>query len=75
MQRVRTGSRYIYRPCLMDRTDPPYGVETGDLLPGQTVQVVRRPGCPPPNTMGMAHIADHRGKFLGLVSLGSLHPR
>lgn len=71
--RVRTNSTYTYRPVMMDRADPPYGVEIGELAEGDVVRVVKLTGCPPPNTMGMCHIADClTGKFLGLVCTSSL---
>jgi uncharacterized protein YwlG (UPF0340 family) len=74
MARVRTNSTYIFRPVLIDKTNPPYGVEVGILKAGDKVKVVRLPGCPPPNTMGHAHIAiAETGEFAGLVATNSLN--
>jgi len=73
MTRVRTNSTYIFRPVLIDQTNPPHGVEVGILHAGDKVQVVRLPGCPPPNTMGHAHISiAETGEFAGLVATNSL---
>ena len=66
-KRVRTGSWYTYNPVMFDKLNPPFGVE-----PGDRVKVVRLPGCPPPNTMGMCHVADENGKFAGMVCTNSL---
>lgn len=78
--RVRNGGVYVYRPCLLDLADPPYGDITGALHIGDRVVVRNLHGCPPCNTMGMAHIetldtddVDGSPEFLGLVCTASLH--
>lgn len=73
--KVRNGSTYVYDPVGMDRFDPPYGVKTGLMNPGDTVKVVKLPGCPPPNTMGMAHVETLDGEFAGLVCCNSLRKK
>lgn len=77
--RVRANARYVYDPCMLDIIDPPVGVASGQLKPGQVVRVVNLPSCPKCNTMGHAHIAadtnDYVPVFLGLVSTSSLHKR
>jgi hypothetical protein len=73
-RRVRTGSTYIYDPVPLDQINPPYGVEIDVLKPGDRVTVVHLPGCPPPNTMGFAHIETEAGEFAGLVCTNSLQP-
>lgn len=72
-RRVRCRQKYIYRPVLMDITDPPYGVTKGFLQPGDIVTPVNLPGCPPPNTMGHCHIVKDKS-FMGLVCTNSLQP-
>jgi hypothetical protein len=72
-RRVRAGTTYRFDPVLIDRTDPPWGVKDGRLGKGDLVKVVKLPGCPPPNSMGMAHI-EVDGKFAGLVCTNSLQP-
>jgi hypothetical protein len=69
MQRVRAGSRYRFDPCPLDLLHPCSSADSGDV-----VQVVKLPGCPPPNTMGQCHIQSAEGKFLGMVSTASLFP-
>lgn len=68
MRKVRTGARYIYDPVGLDIWDA-----RTDLKRGQVVQVVKLQGCPPPNTMGHAHVAVN-GQFVGLVCCNSLLP-
>lgn len=70
--RVRAGATYTFRPAFWDQIDPPHGVKTGILRPGDKVRVVKLPGCPPPNTMGHAHIQTLAGDFAGLVDTYSL---
>lgn len=72
MDRVRTNATYVYDPVGLDRCDKPYGVLQGLVNPGDTVRVVKLPGCPPPNTMRMCHIHTLSGLFAGLVCVGSL---
>ena len=74
-KRVRKNALYRFDPVLMDRCDPPIGVRENRLNTGDLVRVVALPGCPPPNTMGHAHIATPAGRFLGLVHVNSLKPR
>src|ERR1700694_933858 len=66
--KVRSNGTYLYQPCLWDLVDPKTPLTANAL-----VTVVKLDGCPPPNTMGHAHIADMQGQFLGLVSTTSLH--
>ena len=65
--KVRANSWYTYRPALIDQWDA-----CTTLRPGDRVQVRKMPGCPPPNTMGHAHVCDETGKFRGLVHTASL---
>lgn len=65
--KVRTGSVYTFKPNAWDILDP-----KTNLNGGEKVRVCKLPGCPPPNTMGCCHVEDMKGKFLGLVSTGSL---
>lgn len=71
IKRVRVGVTYVYRPCLMDKIDPPYGVTKGLLREGDAVTVTNLPGCPKANTMGMCFVT-RKGEFAGLVCTGSL---
>lgn len=64
---VKTIRWYVYRPALIDQSDA-----CTTLQPGDRVQVRRAPGCPPPNTMGHAHVYDTAGKLRGLVCTASL---
>lgn len=73
-RRVRTNSNYYYDPVGWDRVDPPWGVTHGTLEPGDLVKVIRIYGCPPPNTMGHAHI-NKGTEFAGLVHTNSLIPK
>ena len=41
---------------------------------GTLVRVCTPHGCPPPNTMGHCFVETLEGKFIGLVSTGSLTP-
>lgn len=66
--KVRAGKQYLYVPCGWDIFDA-----RTNLKPGDAVTVVKLPGCPPPNTMGHAHV-NHNGAFAGLVCTGSLQP-
>lgn len=71
--RVRAGAIYNYDPVLIDKIDPPYGVQVGILESGHSVRVVNLPGCPKANTMGHCHIETvATGDFLGLVCTNSL---
>jgi hypothetical protein len=65
--KVRANNWYTYRPALIDTWDP-----CTTLRPGERVQVRKAPGCPPPNTMGHAHVYDVAGKLRGLVHTASL---
>jgi hypothetical protein len=53
---------------------PPHGVITGELKEGDIVKVVNLPGCPKNNTMDHSYVQSLDGKFLGMVSNGSLTP-
>ena len=72
MDRVRVGSKYVYRPVGVDRFDPPYGVRNGTLADGAIVRVVNLPGCPRKGTMGHCHVELLDGTFAGLVCVNSL---
>jgi len=73
MNKVRVSSLYRYLPVLIDKLNPPYGAQVGELETGQFVRVVNLPGCPRANTMGHCHIENpYTGKFLGLVCTNSL---
>lgn len=65
--KVRANNWYTYQPALIDQWDPCTTLKTGER-----VQVRKMHGCPPPNTMGHAHVFDSAGKFRGLVSTHSL---
>jgi hypothetical protein len=69
--RVRKNSFYYFYPVMMDKCDPPYGVQRGILKEGDRVKVVHLNGCPPPNTMNHAHIMKGT-QFAGLVATNSL---
>jgi hypothetical protein len=73
-RRVRNGARYRFEPVIYDQLDAPYGVRAGILKIGDIVRVKNCPGCPPANTMGMAHIETLAGEFAGLVFTNSLQP-
>lgn len=64
---VTEGHEYVYDPVLMDITDP----KAPALRKGMRVTVIHPQGCPPPNTMGHAHVALN-GLFAGLVHCNSL---
>lgn len=67
--KVVTNRVYIYHANMLDRVDGRTSLKDGDK-----VRVVRMHGCPPPNTMGHAHVADPMtGEFIGLVHCNSLH--
>jgi hypothetical protein len=68
-RKVRTGSAYVYDPVMLDALHPPHNITAGDV-----VRVVKLHGCPPPNTMGHAHVAHLDGTFAGLVCTNSLLP-
>ena len=70
--RVVANRTYTYVPVALDKWHPPVGVTRGVLKVGDTVRVVRMPGCPHPNTMGHAHIEMLDGTFAGLVMTASL---
>lgn len=70
MKRVVKGRTYTYQPAGWDIFDPRV-----KIAPGTRVRVVHPHGCPPPNTMGHAHVEDaDTGRFVGLVSVASLTP-
>ena len=64
--KVRTNGFYKFNPVMWDVLD-----SKTNLNPGDIVQVKNLPGCPPPNTMGHAHVY-FEGKFAGLVHVNSL---
>jgi len=70
-KRVTAGKWYRYTAAhLMDRViHPPDNLQPGDL-----VQVKNLTGCPPCNTMGMAHVVHPDGTLGGLVYTASLEP-
>lgn len=66
--KVRLNSVYTFRRAGWDLCDPKVAIADGTK-----VRVTKPYGCPPPNTMGHAHVADAAtGEFLGLVSTASL---
>jgi hypothetical protein len=65
--RARAGSLYRYDPVAIDRLNPPYNLNDGDI-----VRVINLPGCPKANTMGHAHVQHFDGTFGGLVCINSL---
>lgn len=65
--RVRVNSKYRFVPVLIDRCNPPYDVQPGDI-----VRVVNLPGCPKAGTMGHCHVQHLDGRFAGLVCVNSL---
>lgn len=65
--KVRANNWYTFRPVAMDIWDAKTTLATGER-----VQVRKVHGCPPPNTMGHAHVYDTAGKFRGLVCTASL---
>jgi predicted enzyme related to lactoylglutathione lyase len=67
--KVRNGSSYVFDPAPLDMYDSRSSAEKGQIV---VVKNIR--GCPPANTMGMAHITDTDGNFLGLVCTSSLIP-
>lgn len=70
MTRVRTNATYTYNPVGLDL----WHVNRCGLTAGDRVKVVNLPGCPPCNTMGMAHVNDAAtGEFRGLVLTASLN--
>ena len=66
--KVRANSKYVYNAAGYDRVDP----KATGLTNGDVVTVVKLIGCPPPNTMGHAHVNGPDGKFAGLVDTLSL---
>ena len=68
--RVRKGSIYQFRASLWDIADRRSNTPTE----GSLVRVCHPRGCPPPNTMGHAHVETLEGKFIGLVACASLIP-
>lgn len=67
MKKVQTGKLYRYEPVGLDLFDS----RAPEIQRGDIVEVVKLPGCPPPNTLGHCHILKH-GKFAGLVLTNSL---
>ena len=66
-RKVMVGSKYIYDPVSLDRTNPPFG----ELKQGDEVKVINKYGCPPANTMGMCYV-ELNGVFMGMVCTNSL---
>lgn len=69
--KVRKGSTYVFRACLIDAVDR----RSNTPANGTVVRVCHPHGCPPPGTMGHCHIETLEGKFIGLVACASLHKR
>ena len=67
--KVRTNGIYTYTKenSLWEVTDAKH-----DLTTGERVRVVKCNGCPPPNTMGHAHVERLDGRFVGLVHTAAL---
>ena len=71
MTKPRIGQLYTFRPNGWDRFHP----HAGTPAEGTIVRAIKSPhGCPKFGTMGHCYVATPEGKFLGLVSLGSLAP-
>jgi hypothetical protein len=66
--RVHPGRLYRYNPVAIDRLNPPYDINDGDI-----VRVINLPGCPKANAMGHPHVEHLDGAFGGLVCTNSLH--
>ena len=64
--KVKANGYYKYNPVMWD-----VFFSKTNLNPGAIVQVKKLPGCPPPNTMGHAHVY-FEGEFAGLVHVNSL---
>ena len=64
--KVKANCFYKYEPVMWDVLDPKTNLDPGDV-----VQVKKLFGCPPPNTMGHAHVYFD-GRFAGLVHVNSL---
>jgi hypothetical protein len=71
-EKVRVGLTGYYDPVLMDLADPPYGVRTGILKPGDKVKIVTMRNAPPPGMMGMCYVNNAAGEFAGLISVRSI---
>lgn len=74
--KVRKGTVYVYRPrnSLFEMADAKSIGQKGLAEDGQLVRVIHCHGCPPPNTMGHAHVESLDGTFLGLVHTVALEP-
>ena len=71
--RVRVNSIYQFNPNGWDKLTP-----CGNLLkPGDMVQVINLPGCPPANTMGQCYVrlVGDSSKAFQMVSTDSLDKR
>jgi len=67
--KVRKNSLYRFKATGWDLFD----ARANTPRNGDIVRVVQCHGCPPPNTMGHAHVATPEGKFIGLVATASLN--
>jgi hypothetical protein len=70
--KVRVNATYRFEPNGWDTLRPCAG--TLDLKPGDLVQVINLPGCPPANTMGQCYVrlVGDSSKAFKMVSTGSL---
>ncbi len=66
--KVRKGSVYVFNAAGWDVFDPRDNTPAN----GTKVRVIHPHGCPPPNTMGHAHVEGLDGRFIGLVATASL---
>lgn len=69
--KVRKGGVYVFEANGLDRFDR----KSNTPANGTTVRVCTPYGCPPPNAMGHCFVETMDGKFIGLVSTGSLNKK
>jgi len=69
--KVRKGGVYVFKANGFDRFDR----RSNTPDDGTVVRVCTPHGCPSPNTMGHCFVETLDGKFIGLVSTGSLTKR
>jgi hypothetical protein len=71
MKNKKVNTLYRYNPAPMDKIDPPFGANSGELKEGDIVKTVNKTGCPKFGTMGHCYI-EKDGRFMGMVCLDSL---
>jgi hypothetical protein len=69
---MKVNKHYVFRPVLIDKIDPCYGVKVGLVKEGDIVKTIKKQGCPKFGTMNHGYIENVHGEFLGLVCLNSL---